>query len=205
MVINEIRRYAVLANAHLISSLSENEIKRLRTVILFGSVAQGTATVESDVDIFFDVDMPKTGQQKLRIKLDKAIGQFYLSNTALGFKLKGIENELSIKVGKLREWKELRQNIAATGVILYGKYFAKFEGKAQTIVSIERIGKLEGALLNKLYGYKAGNKRYPGLIKKIYGSRLGRAFIIPSEYKGIIRDVFKKYKVDYTEIDISRG
>lgn len=199
----QIRKYAIIATSHIIASISESETKKIRNVILFGSVAQGTATSDSDIDIFFDVDMTKSSQRILRTKLNKAAENFYLTTTSFEFKLKSISNELSIQVGKLEEWPDLKRSIISTGIVLYGRYLKKIEEDVKTIFSIERIGRLEGALLNKLYGYKSGKKHYPGLIKKMNGERISRAFIVPAEQKEIVIDVFKKYNVEYSVFDVS--
>ena len=128
----EIFKYAIFASSYLINCLSEEELKKLRAVILFGSVAQGTATSDSDVDFFFDVDMPKSAQKKLRTKLNRTAEKFYLSNIAFEFKLKRIENPLSIIVGRIEEWPDLKRSIASTGIALYKKYFSKIKEKSET-------------------------------------------------------------------------
>lgn len=200
----EIFRYAVLAAAHLVSSLTEIELKRVNNVLLFGSTARFAASEESDIDIFFDVSASKRFQLALRAKLNRAAEQFCLTNAALELKSKGVYNELSIKTGKLQEWKELEQSISVHGIVLYSKYTAKPSGiKAYTILSWETPGKFKGALLNKIYGYKAYNKRYPGLLKKVKGIKLGRATImVPAQNKDVFIDVLEKYKVNYSRHDV---
>jgi len=200
----EIRRYAFLAATHILAGLSERELKRVRSVILFGSVAQGVATAESDVDIFFDVDAPKRMQRLLRSRLNKCAEQFYLTNIALEFKLRGIANELSITVGRLAEWAELARSISSTGIVLYGKYMTMPPGlKAWTILSWEKPGKAKGALLNKIYGYRAGKKRYPGMLERIRGIKVGRATImVPAINRDAFVDVLEKYKISYSRYDI---
>ena len=199
----EIHRYAVLAVAHLISSLSERELKRVRHVLLFGSTARFAASEESDIDVFFDVSAPKSFQLALRARLNKAAGQFYLTNTALAFKAKGIDNEVSVRVGILVEWTELAQSIASHGLILYSKYIAKPPAlSAYTIVSW-KSPKNRGALLNKLYGYTANHTRYPGLLEKNKGIKLGKATImVPAQSKDSFIDVLEKYKVNYFRRDV---
>ena len=199
----EISRYGMLAAAYLVSSLSENELKRVRNVLLFGSAARLAASEESDIDIFFDLSASKSFQLALRAKLNKAAGQFYLTTIALEFKSKGIGNELSIKVGRLEEWKGLAQSISSHGIILYSKCTAKPpDTKAYTIFSWESP-KNKGALLNKLYGYKANNKRYPGLLQKTKSVKLGRAVImVPAQSRDIFIDVMEKYKVNYSRYDV---
>lgn len=198
----EIFRYGVLAAAYLISSLSKNEIKHVRNVLLFGSTARFAASEKSDVDIFFDVSASRRFQLALRSKLNKAAEQFYLTTAALGFKSKGVDNELSIKVGKLEEW-ELAKSISSHGMVVYSKYSAKPPGiKAYTILSWESP-KNKGALLNKLYGYRANNKHYLGLLQKTKSTKLGRAVImVPAHSRDVFIDVLEKYRVNYSRHDV---
>ena len=200
----EIFRYAAVAAAHLISGLSENELKRVRNVMLFGSAARFAASEESDVDIFVDVRGEKSFQLALRAKLNKIAEQFYLTSAALEFKSRGIGNELSIKVGKLEEWEEIAQSMASHGIVFYGKYTAKPPGtRAYTILSWETKGKFKGALLNKIYGYKANKKRYPGMLGKFGGTKIGKATVmVPAESRDIFIDALEKYKVNYSRHDI---
>ncbi|MBI2971289.1 MAG: nucleotidyltransferase domain-containing protein [Candidatus Aenigmarchaeota archaeon] len=200
----ELFRYAVLAAAYLVASLSESELKRMRTVLLFGSAARFAASEESDIDLFFDVAAPRRFQLALRAKLNKAAEQFYLTNAALAFKSQGADNELSIKVGRLEEWKELAHSIASHGIVLYSAYTAKPPGlKAYTILSWETPGKSKGALLNKFYGYTARHKRYPGLLEKANGIKLGRATVmVPARSRGAFIDALEKYKVNYSRHDV---
>ncbi len=199
----EIFRYAVLAAAYLVSSLSESELKRVRSVLLFGSAARFAASEKSDIDIFFDVSGSKRFELALRSKLNRVADQFYLTNSALGFKSKGTDNELSIKAGKLNEWKELAQSISSHGITIYSRYIARPpDAKAYTILSWESP-KNKGAMLNKIYGYKSGNKRYPGLLEKTKGIKLGRAVImVPAQSRDVFTDALEKYKANYSRHDV---
>lgn len=200
----EILKYSMYAGAHLIESLSGEEIKKIKNVVLFGSVAMGTAGKESDVDIFFDADLPEKSRLALRSKLNKAGEAFYLTNKALEFKLNGIENELSIKIGRLQEWAGLAQSISSNGIILFQNYASKpSEAKAYTILSWEKIGKAKGAVLNRFYGYKSGKKFYQGLIKKSKGIKIGKGTImVPAENRTIFIEILEKYKINYSRYDV---
>ena len=204
MVREDVLSYGLIGASYLISSTTARELKKIKSVILFGSVAGGTEQKGSDIDLFFDVDGSKKFQTGLRAKLNKTAEGFSLSNAALLFKAKSIDNEFSIKVGKLDEWADLARSIASTGITLYGKYTKQPAGlKAYTIFSWEKPGKAKGALLNKIYGYKAVNKRYPGLLKKHGGTKLGPATImVPSSSRDLFSDIFKKYKVNYSRYDV---
>jgi len=48
-----------------------------------------------------------------------------------------------------------------------------------------------------LYGFLAGEKRYPGLVEKYNGQRLGKSCVmIPVEYREEFMKVLKYYKVN---------
>jgi len=203
-VMHEIRKYGLLAAAHLVAGMSEQELKLVRSVIIFGSVAQGSAAAESDIDIFFDSDAHESARKTMRAKLNRLAEEFYTSSAALRFKLRGIANELSITIGKLEEWTELSRSIASAGIVVYGQYARPpAELKSFTILSWEKPGRARGAFLNKLYGYRAGKKHYSGILEKAQGAKLGKSSIfIPSASRQKIIDVFEKYKVDYSRYDV---
>jgi len=200
----EILSYARYAVAYLLSSLSLKELKNISHVILFGSVARLTANEESDVDIFFDVSASNKQQQRLKSKLNKLSEYFYLTNIALEYKSKGIDNELSIKVGALKEWESLSHSISSHGILLHGKYLKAPTGlKAYTVLSWENPGKAKGALLNKLYGYKSGNKKYPGMLDKYKSTKIGGSTIlVPGTEREKFIEVLEKYNLNYSQYDI---
>lgn len=200
----EIKQYAILAAGYLLSKLSQKDLNALNSAFLFGSAARGTATEESDIDLFFDIDLPASAQKALRTKLGKLAADFCLSSAALEYKMKGISNEVSITVGRLSEWVDLSKSIASEGIIIYGKYTAKPPKlKAYTVLSWENLGKYKGAFLNILHGYKSGGKRYEGLLEKKGGTKLGRGVImVPAESRDAFIQVFEKYGVNYSRHDV---
>lgn len=201
---SDVKKYAILAAGYLLSKLSQKELNSLNSVILFGSAARGTATEESDIDLFFDADLSASAQKAMKAKLGKIASEFYMSSTALEYKMKGVSNEISATVGRLREWEELNRSIASEGIVVYGKYTSRpSKAKAYTILSWEKPGKAKSALLNKLYGYKAGKKRYAGMLEKRGGTKLGRGVImVPAESRDAFIQVFEKYGVNYSRYDV---
>ncbi len=201
---NLILRYAIIGGSFLVSNLSTHELNNLNQVIIFGSVARNSAAQESDIDIFFDVDMSKKQEILLRSKLYKIAEEFYLTNQALSFKMKSVNNEFSLKVGRLKEWAGLAKSISSEGIVIYGKYTSKPpESKANSVFSWEKPGKSKGAFLNKMYGYKSGKKRYPGLLQKYSGTKLGPATImVPASSRDIFLSALEKYKVNYSRFDV---
>ena len=117
---------------------------------------------------------------------------------------KGIENKFQVIIGKLDEWKELKNSIESTGIILYGPYInSNIKGKKHLIVYWESIGKNRGAFLNKLYGFKTKDKKYSGLIEISNWKKLGKSsMLIPIEDKNKLFDLIKKYKVNSKILEV---
>jgi predicted nucleotidyltransferase len=200
----ERKKYALVAAAFLMNSLPDNLFRKVREVVLFGSIATDTAGPDSDIDIFIDVDMKIMEIAQVKRIVKKSIRDFTATKDALRFKLGGIDNPLSVRVGKLDEWKDLKDSIESSGIVLYGAYvpLGKSGGK-YLIFYWERLGiPNRGALLNRLYGYRIG-KRYPGLLEKIGGRRIGKsAVLVPAQHRNEIMLLMKKYNVDYKILQI---
>lgn len=203
----ERKKYALAAASFLMRRLPDNLFGKLRQLVLFGSIATGTATAESDVDMFFDIDAKARETAEAKRALKKAVQDFYLTNDALKFKLEGIDNPVSLHIGKLDEWKELKESIESTGIVLYGTYIPS--GKIPKRYAIFYWEGLRipnrGAFLNKLYGYtiKAANKRYPGLLERLGCKKIGKsAFLVPLHHKKEIMQLMEKYGVDYKIVEM---
>lgn len=193
--------------SYFVSYLLNNSknIENVQRIILFGSVARGEGTNESDIDIFIEI---KRKTKKIENEIKNILEEFYQSREASLFKLKGIMNEFSIKIGRLKEWEDLHKSIASTGIILYGHYEAgesPSDVKHFIIVFWDNIGKNRGAFLNKLYGFKINEKYYKGLLEKYNGSKLGKSCImLPVQYKGEIFGLLEKYRVNAKVLEIFR-
>ena len=177
-----------------------DNIKDIDRIILYGSVAKGNAMKNSDVDIFIDT------KKDLKKEVSDIIDEFYKSREALLFKTKRIENEINVKTGELKNWRELHRSITSTGVTLWGRYEAleKPIGSQHKIIFYwDKIEKNRGAFLNKIYGFKSGEKRYTGLLEKINGGKIGKSSIIlPIEHKEEIIGLLKKYGVHAKTIEV---
>ncbi|MBN2065824.1 MAG: hypothetical protein JW771_03330, partial [Candidatus Thermoplasmatota archaeon] len=67
----------------------------------------------------------------------------------------------------------------------------------------DKIEKNRGAFLNKIYGFKSGEKRYPGLLERFNGEKMGKSnFIVPISHKEEIIDLLKKYGVHAKTIEV---
>ncbi len=196
-----LKPYAIYFTAYLLNKIKKSD--NIERIILFGSVARDEATKESDIDLFIEV---RERTAKFEEELKEIQEEFYESREAAIFKAKGIENNFSIKVGKLTEWKDLYKSIASTGIILYAPYEAKelpSGVKHNIIIFWENIGKNRGAFLNKIYGVKIKNKHYIGLLEKFRGKKIGKSSImIPIRYKKDIFKLLKEYKVKAKSLEV---
>lgn len=189
-----LKQYAQYFVAFLLNNLNKPE--NITRIILYGSVARGEATNKSDIDIFLEL---KKRTKRIEEDIRNAENKFYLSREASLFKVKSISNKFSIKMGDLREWKDLYTSIASTGIVLYGPYEARElpSGVKHSIIYYwDSIGKNRGAFLNKLYGVKIKNKSYPGILAKFGGQRMGKScIIIPIEHRSEVEKLIKAHKV----------
>ncbi|MFH1774947.1 MAG: nucleotidyltransferase domain-containing protein [Methanobacteriota archaeon] len=172
---------------------------RIDKVILFGSVVRGDFDEESDVDIFVDT------KYKIEKEVEKVLKSFEVSDINEKWRLKGVKNPLSVKVGNLEKWK-LRRSVISDGIVLYGKYKEMPENvKYYLLLSLNFKGLNRNKQLSvwrRLYGYrqKIGSKTYvsKGLIGEINGKKIDRGVIVvPSENKDKIIDFLKENKIKH--------
>ncbi|HIG93852.1 TPA: nucleotidyltransferase domain-containing protein [Candidatus Woesearchaeota archaeon] len=193
------KAYASYFTAYLLMHLPESS--SISRIILFGSVAKGEDTKESDIDIFIEGTHKS---KKWLQEIEKITENFYKSREALLFKAKGIDNKINIMSGKLEEWKDLKKSIESSGMILYGKYIsAGIQGKKFALIFWDLVGKNRGSFLNKLYGFRTGDKRYLGLLDKRQGKRVGKSCImIPIEHSAEVLKLTEHHKVKAQIIEI---
>ncbi len=193
-------RYAISAVSYVLDNLSNQVFNNVKQVIIFGSVARGTASEDSDIDIFFDTN------KSYKKEIIRWFDAFYTSNQGLLFKAKGISNKFQILADRLEKWKDLHKSIASEGITVYGPYHGKSPKglKHHFIISWENLDiKNRGAFLNKLYGYSAGKTKYHGMVKKWRAVKIGKsAILLPAEYKQDAFDVLNSYAVDFKIIDV---
>ncbi len=173
----------------------------VKSVILFGSVSQGTFDKESDIDIFIETAPKNKERIKNILELYKKTKEYEK------FRLSGIENEISIKCGILKEWKSLERSIISEGIVLYGNYQGKPDGlkhKILFILNLEKIKRSEKVKIwRKLYGYKqkVGKKIYN--IKGIVQRKIGRgAFLSSIDDAQQIINYLRKNKIKASFFDV---
>jgi len=173
----------------------------VKSVILFGSVANNTFDRESDIDLFIETD------KKSADKIQNLLELYEKTEEYEKFRLEGIENRIAAKIGNLKEWGELKRSIISNGIILYGKYQGKPDKLNHVLVFLidtKNIRKTEKIKIwRKIYGYKqkVGKKIYvsDGLAER----RLGRgAFFVSIKNSQEVKDYLKKNKIKHSFLDM---
>ena len=195
---NELIAYAMDFASYLVS-----KIKEIDRIILHGSVTRGDFDENSDVDLFIEVRDKKTDKKITNITED-----YYKTKKFNEWKLKGIENPISVITGSLdsKEWKDLKRAIINTGFILYGKYKEKAEKTNQYVLfSFENIkpDNRRVSIFRKLFGFKVRNKRYFGLTDNIGAIKIGKGCIlVPIEHGNKVKSFFQNEKVKVRLYDL---
>jgi len=170
-----------------------------KKVILFGSVVTGESDRESDIDIFIDID--ESEEKKIRNVLkifDKTFGDKW--------RLKGVQNQLSLKVGNLEKWPKLKRSIQSYGILLYGKYSETPENMKSYLLFRLNFSRMPRAkkvsIWRKLYGYsqKVGRKNYEkkGIIESLGGKKVEKSVVlIPTGNSQKFKEFLNKNRVDF--------
>lgn len=173
----------------------------INSIILFGSVAKNTFDKESDIDLFIETN------EKNADKINSLLDLYKKTEEYGKFKIEGIKNDISIKIGKLKKWKDLKRSIISGGIILYGGYQGKPDNLSHKLlfsINLENLKRAEKIKIwRKVYGYqqKAGNKVYS--FKGIAERKIGKgAFLIPIEKLQEIKDYFIKNKIKHSFFDV---
>lgn len=193
------KSYALAFASFLVRRMGS--IPPIKRIILYGSVAKGSSTKDSDVDIFIDVEKDTL---KTRNAVNSAVMDFYKSKEAIMFKLLGIDAEIKAKTGRLDDWEDLKRSILSEGILLWGKLEGSKPNSTKHMVIFfwNKTGKNRGAFLNRVYGFKSGDRRYPGLITKGRGKKLGKSCVmLPISYREEMVCILKKYGVEAQAVE----
>ncbi len=194
-----LQAYAVRFTSFMIERLGE-EISKIDNIILYGSVARGTADRDSDVDIFVDTT------HDIKEKVNEILEEFYDSREYTLFRSKGVNNDIELKVGELSEWGDLHRSISSTGKVLWGRYKTTEEpiGTEHKIIFYwDKIGRSRSSFLNKLYGFKSKDKKIIGLLENWGGKKTGKSSImIPIQYKQDMFKLIEEYDVNAKNIEV---
>jgi predicted nucleotidyltransferase len=189
-----------------LSILYENEkIKDyISRIILFGSVAIGEADEESDIDLFIDV-RAEAFVKEVELIIKETEKRFYLISEKK-WSLLGIKTPIKCIVGILEgdRWKDLRSEIIASGIMLYGKFEEK-EGRLKhfSLINYSLSGlkqQRKMSLLRSLFGYstKKAKKLYKkaGLLQETGGVKLtANTVLVPVENSRKIQKLLNSYGI----------
>lgn len=184
----------------------EKIIEEINEIILFGSAAKGTYDNKSDIDLFFNVKNIKE-IKKIEENLRKILKSFEIKAEKI-WALKKIHFPINFIVGSLEDktWEGLRDEIASSGVLLYGRY-KEMPSEIQhyfliyySLENLKRKNKMK--FIRGAFGYalQKGKKNYvqSGLIEKIKGLKLAsNVMLIPSNEILKIKSLLKKHKIKY--------
>ncbi|MEK6859203.1 MAG: nucleotidyltransferase domain-containing protein [Nanoarchaeota archaeon] len=185
----------------------EDKLKdSISEVILFGSVAKNEYDNESDIDIFFNIKEEKE-TKKIEESLKKIQKSFEIKASKT-WELKNIKFPISIMVGALEDetWKDLREEIISSGIVLYGRYKVLPENlNHYFIISYSLNGlsnKKKMKAIRQLYGYriKKAKKIYeqPGILSSYKGKKLSsNVILIPGESLKEAKKFLQSHKIPY--------
>lgn len=187
-----------------VSFVLDHEVSaEINRAILFGSVARGAFDEESDIDLFIDT------KGEIENEIRTLLCLFQDSDTQKKWDLKGIKNELSVKVGDLDKWK-LKRDMITDGIILYGKFKEIPENIEYYLLitpSFKKFSKSQKVKIwRNLYGYKqkVGKKVYKtqGLLEKSNGKRIENGMLVRMSNKKDIVGFLNKKRINYAVNEI---
>jgi len=193
---NDLIRYSLEFSSFLIS-----RVDGIDKIILHGSVAKDEFDEESDIDLFVD------SSEKLEKKIKRTLEDFYKTEAYKKWKLKGLDNDISLIVGRIesKEWADLRRAIITNGIILYGRFTSDLDkNKKYALFSFENITpeSKRVSLFRKLFGFKIRRKKYTGFVDELNGKRIGKGVVIvPLEKSQKLKEILKNKKVGFKIID----
>lgn len=175
----------------------------IRNIILYGSVARGDFTQESDVDIFIDCMDPDS---RLGKEAGRSVDEFFTSIWFDKWKRLGVGNMISCMAGRIEDAGDLRISIISDGIVLYGKYSPETKGKAMAlfVVGGMRPEKKRVFLTRKLFGYTLNGKPYSGIVSRYGGEKLSSGcFIVPVQFSKSVSSLLREKKASFKVREIS--
>lgn len=200
---HELIAYAMDFCSFLLRSEIGGDINR---IILFGSVARGDFDDESDIDLFIDTEKRKRVDETAK----KVLKSFEISEVNEKWRLKGLKNALSLKIGKIEKW-ELYRSVISSGILLYGRFEEMPKGAKYYSLFVLNFSKMDRnkkiKIWRELYGYKqkSGEKLFvsKGFLEEVLGKKIKRSVIaVPAENKTKILDFIKRKKIKYSIFEI---
>lgn len=179
MKLNELIAKAYDFLVELIQTIRLNKVK---AIYLFGSVARGEASRESDIDIFIDGEV---SEKPVRTALAK-----FLRKRGRNWELKGFPNEIRPIVGKLEEW-ELKDVITREGIVLYSHSISG--ARKYYLVHVRfKDRKSRERVLRKLWGRKERTVASKGILTEQGIKITPSVFLVPCDlWKEVARILYE--------------
>lgn len=198
----------IIGNIKSFIEINLSKYKEIESIILFGSLASGKFTQESDIDIcvIFKENAPKN--------LEDTIFNYFLN---LEKELNRSIQSVFIFPENIKNWDSIfLENILAEGQLLYGNsnYYEvlikALDLQPYQVITLN-LKKLDNAdkmkLKRVLYGYKTKKKyskkvykyQKKGLVKELKGIKLGRgSFIIPEKYFNMVENKLREFDIRFS-------
>ena len=186
-----------------LSQLLDNKeiFPHIRKIILYGSVARGDFSDDSDIDLFIDTTILKL-EPKIKQELRK-----FEARAEKTWALRGSLFPFKIIIDNIDHprWKGLRQEMISYGKTVYGPFESlPQQHRLLMTYSLQQKSQPEKmAFLRHLYGYnsKKEGKQYDkkGLLEEMNGIKVeANVLLIPREGWNSLQKLCQKYKVKYT-------
>ena len=178
--------------------------QKIKSVILFGSVARGDFRKESDIDIFFEVVNEKD-IESVRKSIETLLLQFSKSELQKQWILRGIKNEIKPFVSTLDKTTDLQKSLVADGIVLFGEYKKDTKLSHYMLFTFNPIeDKNKRYRIDRyLFGRREKGREKEGIVKEVVGIKIdSRTFIIPSQQSLDISSKLKKEKINFKIYDI---
>ena len=187
--------YSMDYASFLLNNLPKKQADYINDITLFGSVARGDFDESSDIDIFINATDKKPEKE-----INHLTDEFFKSVKYKEYwKLKGIDRKIRPIIGKINDWKDLKESIALNGITIYGKHRQLPETTRSYMLFQWSAIKNQSTrvLLNKqLFGYNQYNKKYIGKIEQSGGEKLGtNCAIVPIEHYTMTLNIFRNLKI----------
>jgi len=178
--------------------------QKIKSIILFGSVARGDFTKESDIDIFFEADNEKN-LEFIRKTIETLLSQFLRSDLQKQWLLRGVKNEIRPFVSTLNKTTDLKKSLIADGIVLFGEYKKDVKLNHYILFTFNPIeNKNKRYRIDRyLFGRTEKERKKEGIIKDLGGIKIdSRTFILLSQQSIEVSNKFKKEKIDFKSYDI---
>lgn len=157
--------------------------EKINDIILFGSVARGDFTDESDVDIFINTEHQKEIEKSIR----EVLREFEIVSKH-SWSLRKIDYPIKCVVGNIdsESWTSLKREIISSGIVLYSTYKEHPSGINHYSLITVNISKLapkkKVKFVRKLYGYRIKKKKkvysIKGMLDDVGGEKINPSTII---------------------------